>query len=677
MTASMTEAGSLTEIDEQNPWPGLAPFTEEAERFFFGRKAEAAELLRRVLREPSTVLFGKSGLGKSSLLQAGLFPRLRRAAVFPVYLRLDVLDDKAPLIEQAAAAFRDALRRRGIKAAPFAPGETLWEYLHRADLALEAGEDFRFTPLLVFDQFEEIFTLGGRNPAAVAQLCSDLGDLIENRIPAPLFDKLEGGLDAGCFDLPSQRARTLISLREEYLPDLDALAERIASLGRNRMRLNCMNGVAAKEVVAQARELIEPRVAERVVRFVAGAGPDQALESLQVEPSLLSLFCHELNSKRKIKAQSQEGARITKDLLVGSREEILKGFYDRGIAGLPPEVAIFVEDKLLTESGCRDSIATETALRRLTLEEINCLVERRLIRREQGGVVERLELIHDCLTEVITACRERRREEDRAAQKLPIPYQGEEPYLFCSFSPQDGAAVSDLARMAELGFRISYDRENHAGEEWKQIVGPLIDRCELFVLFVSPQSMRRISVRDALAWATDRKKRMLPVFLLPPATLGFDSKELEALLNRKCINRFRYSDPLGTYYAALTEEFPVEARRSAEDRDCQILGLGELPELWDIVNGKLSLSEDEKQQKHQLAVQEVLSTLRKTGSVAYSIETIFQLTAEETGAEERLRGVRLQGENDKRPTNLLSHPLNIGTWSPALSRVWPRTGPPW
>jgi len=75
-------------LDAENPWPGLMPFTEATRAFFHGRDTEAAELLRRVRRERLTILFGQSGLGKTSLLCAGLFPRLRAADFLPVYIRL-------------------------------------------------------------------------------------------------------------------------------------------------------------------------------------------------------------------------------------------------------------------------------------------------------------------------------------------------------------------------------------------------------------------------------------------------------------------------------------------------------------------------------------------------------------------------------------------------------------
>ncbi|HKH71175.1 MAG TPA: hypothetical protein VKA59_07470, partial [Vicinamibacterales bacterium] len=76
-----------TSIEE--PWPGLLTFSEADRHHFRGRQTETEELHRLVMRERLTVFFGLSGLGKSSLLQAGLFPRMRQERVFPVYIRFD------------------------------------------------------------------------------------------------------------------------------------------------------------------------------------------------------------------------------------------------------------------------------------------------------------------------------------------------------------------------------------------------------------------------------------------------------------------------------------------------------------------------------------------------------------------------------------------------------------
>ena len=86
---STSDQVSASGIDHENPWPGLATFTEEQAGQFHGRDAEIRDLTKRTERNPLTVLFGQSGLGKSSLLQAGVFPRLRANSYWPIYVRLD------------------------------------------------------------------------------------------------------------------------------------------------------------------------------------------------------------------------------------------------------------------------------------------------------------------------------------------------------------------------------------------------------------------------------------------------------------------------------------------------------------------------------------------------------------------------------------------------------------
>ena len=90
----------------------------------------------------------------------------------------------------------------------------------------------------------------------------------------------------------------------------------------------------------------------------------------------------------------------------------MSGFYERSVRDLAPEVRTFVEEKLLTVSGYRDSIAVENALSLpgVTREALDRLVDRRLLRREEQDRMQRLELTHDLLTGVIAASRDRRRQ---------------------------------------------------------------------------------------------------------------------------------------------------------------------------------------------------------------------------------------------------------------------------
>ena len=100
-------------VTPESPWLGLRSFTEKAQPFFFGRSAEEDDLYERILDKPLTILFGQSGLGKSSLLQAALVPRLRATGFLPVVIRLDHDTNAPPLESQLLDRLRMALESAG------------------------------------------------------------------------------------------------------------------------------------------------------------------------------------------------------------------------------------------------------------------------------------------------------------------------------------------------------------------------------------------------------------------------------------------------------------------------------------------------------------------------------------------------------------------------------------
>ncbi|MFM7862982.1 MAG: hypothetical protein ACKPHU_02130, partial [Planctomycetaceae bacterium] len=65
-----------TEVNAEHPWLGLRSFTEDVSQYFFGRDKEIPDLADRIRQRPLTILYGQSGLGKTSLLNAGVIPRL-------------------------------------------------------------------------------------------------------------------------------------------------------------------------------------------------------------------------------------------------------------------------------------------------------------------------------------------------------------------------------------------------------------------------------------------------------------------------------------------------------------------------------------------------------------------------------------------------------------------------
>ncbi len=409
-------------VDADNPWLGLASFTEESQGYFFGREGEVGELTRRVQRKLLTVLFGKSGLGKTSILRAGLVPRLRSQGYFPVYLRIDYGHDTPEPSEQIKQAINKAAASgQWTQADVAAQGESIWEFLHHRDDRLKDASGHTLIPLLIFDQFEELFTLAqsdefGRTRAA--RFIEELSDLVENRPPKALEVKLD--IDesiAERFDFSRSDYRVVIALREDYLAPLEGLKKVMPSLSQNRLRLAPMTGSHALEAVLQpgnrlrlGKPLVSEEVAEAIVRFVAGGSE---LANAEVEPSLLSLICRELNEQRI----AQHRTEISQDLLAGSHDTILSTFYERSLSDQPESVRRIIEDDLLTESGYRENLAEESLLKRFQAagaapDALAKLVNRRLLRIEERLDVRRVELTHDVLTGVVKASRDQRHERE-------------------------------------------------------------------------------------------------------------------------------------------------------------------------------------------------------------------------------------------------------------------------
>src|SRR5207237_465068 len=186
-----------------------------------------------------TLLFGQSGLGKTSLLQAGLFPRLRWAGFLPIPIRLDHSAGAPSPAAQVKAAIERAIAAADLsEAIPIGAEESLWGYFHRADRRLSDYVGKEIIPVLVFDQFEEIFTQGlaGEDSRAASQsFLAELAELAENRPPEALEQAIEADPDlVENFRFDRQDYRVVLALREDFLASLESLRSRTPSLGRNR-----------------------------------------------------------------------------------------------------------------------------------------------------------------------------------------------------------------------------------------------------------------------------------------------------------------------------------------------------------------------------------------------------------------------------------------------------------
>ena len=152
------------------PFRGLVPYDESSAALFFGRMDEIAALDALVVREGDRVvaLTGESGVGKTSLLRAGLLPALARRDVTGVYL--GAYDDIEQEMWQAAGRVRSE---------PPTPGDGPADYLVRLARSSHAGT------LLILDHLETIFVErdSDAHTSALDQLAALLSKVSEGAGP--------------------------------------------------------------------------------------------------------------------------------------------------------------------------------------------------------------------------------------------------------------------------------------------------------------------------------------------------------------------------------------------------------------------------------------------------------------------------------------------------------------
>ena len=346
----LTEASVRPALTPDNPWPGLDYFLPEEHSFFYGREDEKLELAQRLERGSVTVVPGGPEVGKTSLLRAGLRRFFERAKLEPVYVHLQSAGAVPPL-QQVRDAVNRVLRERQMDGAPFGEGQNLREYFYQPEAGWLTAAKLPVVPVLVFDQFEDVFAFDGADQAVGRQLEAfwrQLANLIENRGAETI-----GGGNRANVRIERLACKVIISLRQDRLPQLLERAGQIPSITRNHFILKPFNGRKGLEAVAgPGRHLLDPAnpeaLAEQIVRRVARktapssenpvaeAQVAEMLEHWSVEPGLLSFFCQQLNEARKRSRKSEtEAGFITAELLEAESERIIEDYFRRKGAARP------------------------------------------------------------------------------------------------------------------------------------------------------------------------------------------------------------------------------------------------------------------------------------------------------------------------------------------------------
>jgi len=407
--AKQKHANPTEVLDPERPFLGLRSFEEVNQSQFGGRDKEIDELFDLVEDHFLTVVFGDSGIGKTSLIKAGLIPKLRKNFYYPIYSRIDFSDTKPPLkqlrdrIYTEMKALDDSISEL--------KSETLWEYMHEVNLL-----NGIVTPVLILDQFEELFTLGKSNEG-INEFVVELGDLAQNRIPAAVKSKYKKLGKTVPSRYSGQNYHIVLSLREDYLARLDELKNHIPSIMNNGFRVVQMTVSQALEAaIKPGKGLIDEPVAIEIIKKLPGVSQadfdllnqkGEEKQALKVEPFLLSLICDRLNEERIKQNLKIINKKIVEDFNV---DDVIKSFYNETLKDFDPNVELAIENLLLDNDGFRKLQPLKEFQSEYNISDADIvrLVNSRIVRQERRNNVDYLELIHDVLKDIIKKKRDKR-----------------------------------------------------------------------------------------------------------------------------------------------------------------------------------------------------------------------------------------------------------------------------
>jgi hypothetical protein len=337
-----------------SPYRGIHPFRFIDQKYYFGREEITRELVYNVLLYRLVVIFGESGAGKSSLINAGLVPALKAKGFQPERLRVRPFKDQPLLIERIDVG---ETVESGFLPSIFARDEVDRVPENSALITLKNFHDSineaiqNQYPTLIFDQFEELFTLFGNRRVLQLRVLNTIARLASD---------------------PKLKVKIILSIREDFLGKLQILNRRYPQVLDHRIRLALLTRENARQAILSPFEptnpfaaKLSPDLAERIIDDLSATQSDRT-----IPPTQLQIICSRLWDTY---AGQTGQIGLPHFEAMGGVTGIIKAFLSSELqlfTGSQRRTAVEILAELITDSNTRDVVSKEK-IRDLAAEDKN------------------------------------------------------------------------------------------------------------------------------------------------------------------------------------------------------------------------------------------------------------------------------------------------------------------
>ncbi len=377
-------------MQKRYPFPFLNAYEREDRDFFFGRDEEIETLYQLTQQSNIILLYGSSGTGKTSLIRCGLSNKFKSYDWQDVYIRRG-----EHLIRSLDRALCEEADRRND------PAESDGKAIADLPQKLEAVYKTTFKPLyLIFDQFEELYTLGSKDE--------------EQAFIATVREILR----------VEQPVKIILSIREEYLGHLYEFDRQVPELLRKKLRIEPMFTDRVQQVIlgvgslpqsnVQLKAGEETAIATRIFEKLRGEDKTLSIQLPYLQVLLDKYYLHCTHDESR-----QAEATFTLATLdtLGDLGDVLRNFLDEQVQHIARQLTQPVEtlwqllSPFVTLDGTKEPLSESELYSRLpddfptatAAPALQAFVQRRVLRYIEQTA--RYEVAHDTLAKQLHARR--------------------------------------------------------------------------------------------------------------------------------------------------------------------------------------------------------------------------------------------------------------------------------